>query len=470
MQANTVTPKKKVLIETWGCQMNVADSEQMISLLEDESYEQTDSPEDADLVLLNTCHIREKAKHKVVSRLGRLSPIKKKRPSMKIAVAGCVAQAEGKKLLKEAPCIDVLLGPGKIKELPNLLKENDISGGQTLSIGFKEKDKESGKKIPIKTYKIDVNKEKRTTTITGKNDISRFVNIAQGCNNFCTYCVVPFTRGKEISRSQDEIVENSKSLIMQGAKEITLLGQNVNSYGLDLIEDGNIEMSERGPFVDLLDRVSQIDGLHRLRFTSSNPHDFTKPIADLFASRKSMGKYMHLPAQSGNDRILEAMKRKVTVEGYMEKVHWLREAVPDMAISTDLIVGFPSETEEEFEGTLELIKNVDFCFSYAFAYSTRPNTAAARFKEQIDEKVKKLRLSKLNEIQNAITIRQNLEEIGQEREVLFAYESRKEPGIFYGRTEHFRLVRVKASRSVVGRSLGVKITEANKTALVGELL
>ena len=382
---NKPQEKKKVLIETWGCQMNVADSENMLNMLQKENYEATSNPDEADLVLLNTCHIREKATHKVLSRLGRLREISKdKNPNMKIAVAGCVAQAEGKKLLDKANNIDVLLGPGKIAELPDLIEEREKSGKKVVSVGFKAKKKSPEAPTPKPKYTQSVEAK---PTLTGKSDISRYINIAQGCNNFCTFCVVPFTRGREISRHPSEIVEEAKNLIAEGASEITLLGQNVNSYGLDLVENKQLESSEDGPFVDLLKAVAELDGLERLRFTTSNPHDFTKPISDIFGTHSKLGKYIHLPVQSGNDEVLERMKRKVTVEEYWQRVNWLREIDPEMALSTDLIVGFPGETEEQFQDTLDLVEKVRYSFIFAFKYSPRKGTAAARFLDQVPEDV-----------------------------------------------------------------------------------
>lgn len=456
----TTTNKKKVLVETWGCQMNVADSEKMLGMLEKENYELTEKPEEADLVLLNTCHIREKATHKVVSRLGKLRAISEKsNPDMKIAVAGCVAQAEGKKLVAKAKNIDVLLGPGKVEQLPSLLKEHKETGKPAIATGFKNQEFNEPKKD-----------EKVNPTLSGKSEITRYVNIAQGCNNFCTFCVVPFTRGREISRTPDDIVKECEGLIKSGAKEITLLGQNVNSYGLDLVEKGELNSSEEGAFVDLLKRVSELEGLERLRFTTSNPHDFTKPVADVFATHQNLGRYIHLPVQCGNDEVLERMKRKVTVAEFYERVDWLRSVDPEMALSTDLIVGFPGETEEQFQGTLDLIEKVRFSFVFAFKYSPRKNTAAARFKEQVPDDVMSDRLRRLNELQDKITIELNKAEIGRERSVLVHYESRKEPGVFYGRTEQFRLCRISSGRDLIGSVVKVKITDANKTALVGELI
>ncbi len=461
----TDQPKqKKVHIETWGCQMNVADSEKMLAMLKTENYQLCDTPEESDLVILNTCHIREKARHKVISRLGVLRELKEKNHNFQIAVTGCVAQAEGKQLIQDSERnIDVLLGPGKIDELPRLLKEKVISGKPQISIGFRRHEEQ-----------LEIIKEQAslapTESLAGKNEVSRFVNIQQGCNNFCTFCVVPFTRGREVSEHPNQILDNIKNMIATGAKEITLLGQNVNSYGLDLVERGDITASSSGPFYDILSKSLQVDGLERLRFTTSNPHDFTEDLANLYRDNPKLGRYIHLPVQSGSDRILAEMKRKVTLEEYWQRIHWLRDAVPDMAISTDLIVGFPGETEEDFQATLDLVERVRYSFIFAFKYSSRKGTAAARFKNQVQDAEASSRLAKLNAIQNQITIEENEKECGLTREVLFLYESKKEPNVWYGRTPHFRLVRARSERQLAGVTAQVRILTANKTALEGELI
>ncbi|MBC7659745.1 MAG: tRNA (N6-isopentenyl adenosine(37)-C2)-methylthiotransferase MiaB [Chitinophagaceae bacterium] len=465
---------KKVFIETWGCQMNVADSEQMLGLLRAQNYTQTDKPEDADLVLLNTCHIREKATHKVLSRLGRMREISLEfNPKMKIAVAGCVAQAEGKKLMEKASNIDILLGPGKIQELPGLLAAHAADGKRAMAIGFEKHVVDSHRHDPAPELAVKTEVETpyvTNPTVTMKEEITRFVNIAQGCDNFCTFCVVPFTRGREISRPLESIVSEVKTLLTEGAKEITLLGQNVNSYGDDLVRDGKHVAPADGPFVELLDRVAQIPGVERLRFTTSNPHDFTKPVAEMFRKHKNLGRYIHLPVQAGHDDVLERMKRKVTVAQYMERIQWLRDIDPEMALSTDLIVGFPGETEDEFQGTLDLVEKVRYSFIYAFKYSSRKGTAAARFKDQVPEAVMHERLLRLQALQNRITTELNVAEIGNRREVLCHYASRKEPDVYYGRTEQFRLVKITSTRNLVGKTLTVDIVEANKTALVGVIV
>ena len=469
---------KKVHVETWGCQMNVADSEQMLSMLHGMDYVLTENETEADLFLLNTCHIREKAKHKVLSRLGVLRELKEQRPGVQIVVAGCVAQAEGAKLFKAAPQIDVIVGPGKITDLPARLKQES---GPAISIGFNKPGAEKARQHHDHDDNADVHSSPQVAppTLTGKNEVTRFVNIIQGCDNFCTFCIVPFTRGREVSRRAEEILAECRLLIASGSKEIMLLGQNVNSYGLDLVAGGSLTATDAGPFVELLRQVANLPGLQRLRFTTSNPHDFTVPLAQLFADDPRMGKYMHLPVQSGSDRVLEVMRRKVTVAEYRERIRWLREAVSDIAISTDLIVGFPGETNEEFEDTLKLVEEVQYSFIYAFKYSSRKGTAAARMPGQIPEAVMEERLARLNALQDGIIKRQVAAEIGQMREVLFLYESKKSPGVFYGRTEHYRPVRVKPEtsegqsfgksfgKSLVGECLAIRITGGNKTALEG---
>ena len=457
--------RKKIHIETWGCQMNIADSERIAAMMKGENYELSEKPEQADLIILNTCHIREKARHKVLSRLGVLKELKAHHPGLKIAVAGCVAQAEGKKLLKQAPVVDILVGPGKISSIPSLLRRHQESGAQEIAIGFPGPEVSGSRSPEGACHESQLVPE----SLGGKNEVSRFVNIQQGCDNFCTFCVVPFTRGREVSERPEVIYAKSKAMVLHGAKEIMLLGQNVNSYGVDLVRSDRLKVGDGEAFVGLLRKVAKVPGLQRLRFTTSNPHDLTQELANLFAELPVLGRYYHLPVQSGSDRILAQMRRKVTAGEYLTKVSWLRQAAPDIALSTDLIVGFPGETEEDFARTLALLRQVRFSFVYAFMYSRRKGTAAIRFKDQIPEDVKADRLARLNQAQDAITIELNQQELGQRREVLFLYESKKEPGIWYGRTEHFRLVRVASDRALTGVLAMVRIDGCNKTALTGYL-
>ena len=454
---------RKVHVETWGCQMNNADSERMLALLAERNYVATPTAEDADLILLNTCHIREKARHKVVSRLGVLRELKEHRPGLRIAVAGCVAQAEGAKLLKAAPgIIDVLLGPGRIEALPELLDEQARTGRAAVARGFQRHEPhEPGATLPARPA--------AAPTLSGAPEISRFVNIQQGCDNYCTFCVVPFTRGRETSRTAAEILAESRALLASGVKELTLLGQNVNSYGADLVATGLSPQTADGPFVELLRQVAALPELLRLRFTTSNPHDFSPALAALFASHDKLGRYLHLPLQSGDDEVLARMQRKVTADAYWQRVQDLRQRVPDMALSTDLIVGFPGETDAQFERTLAMVRAVEFSFAFTFKYSPRPHTPAARYSDQVPEAVKDARLARLNALQDELTTAQQLAEIGETRSVLFHYESRKQPGYYYGRTPHFRLVRVLSAVNLIGQELPVRITAGNKTALLGEL-
>ncbi len=438
-----VKARKKIHIETWGCQMNVADSERILQLMTD--YTRAQSEHDAQLIVLNTCHIREKAKHKVISRLGRLRKLKRVRRDLKIAVVGCVAQAEGKRLQREVPDIDYVLGPAQIEQLPQLVKEQQ----QGTALGF------ATKKIATDT--------EAGPTLTGQFEISRFINIMQGCNNYCTFCVVPFTRGPERSQPRERILAQAQQLVHSGVREITLLGQNVNSYGQDLYPKGN-------PFVDLLRDVCAIDGLQRLRYTTSNPHDFTPALSALFAQQPKLGRYVHLPVQSGSDRVLQLMKRKVNVARILAIAAALRAHAADFAISTDVIVGFPGETDEDFEQTLALLAELRCSFVFSFKYSPRNNTPARRFRAQIPEAVKKQRLARLQQLQHNITTALNLAEIGQQRQVLVHYRSRKAGHIYYGRTVHFRPVRLVSEHDIVGQMHAVQITDANATALCGKLL
>lgn len=461
---------KKVYLQTWGCQMNVADSERMLALLARMSYTRTEQIEESDLILLNTCHIREKARHKVVSRLGEIKPLKDANPDLIIAVSGCVAQAESQALAREVPYLDLIFGPDQIEQLPALIqqrKETLESLEQAFKVAPLVETKFDGKD---KGYSVPVDD---VTPYYDENhsEVSRFVNIIKGCNNFCTFCVVPFTRGREKSRVESEILSEVRFLVEKGAKEITLLGQNVNSYGLDLIGATDVKTSNGAlPFVDLLYAVSQIPGVERVRFTTSNPHDFTPRLAQAFADLKNISNSFHLPVQSGSNRILDRMNRQYTREEYLERVQWIRNVRPDIAFSTDIIVGFPGETDEDFEQTLSLVKEMKYAFIYAFKYSPRKGTPATRFLDQVPEEVKDRRLQSLLELQRAETQRQNMAEIGQTRQVLVLYKNKKEENSCYGRTDEGRLVKVvDLSDDFIGKIIPVKMVDANITALIGKL-
>jgi tRNA-2-methylthio-N6-dimethylallyladenosine synthase len=464
---------KKVYVQTWGCQMNVADTERMLGLLGRCNYRPTETLENADLVLLNTCHIREKARHKLVSRLGEIRPLKQANPDMILAVTGCVAQAEAKQLSKEVPFVDLIIGPDQIEQLPALLedvvtkaeeKKEQRAFGVQQPIVEANFIKDSGYSIPIDVVPPYLDET--------KNEVSKYVNIIKGCNNFCTFCVVPYTRGREKSRKAEEILEEVKFYVSKGIREIILLGQNVNSYGLDFLSEqpptaAQLPPDVMLPFADLLYKVSAIEGVQRIRFTTSNPHDFTPSLAKAFTDLPKLCNAFHLPVQAGSNRILDRMNRQYTREEYLERVRWIREVRPDIAFSTDIIVGFPGETDEEFEETLSLVKEMKYAFIYAFKYSQRKGTPATRFKEQVPEPEKDRRLQKLLAVQRAETERQNLEEVGKIREVLVLYRNTKEEQSWYGRTYEGRLVKVSSPRDLLGKLLQVQITGANITALEG---
>lgn len=464
---------KKVYVQTWGCQMNVADTERMLGLLGKCNYRPTESVGEADLILLNTCHIREKARHKVVSRLGELRPLKQQNPDLILAVSGCVAQAEAKLLAKEVPFVDLIIGPDQIEQLPSLLEDVTTRGeekkehrafGVHQPLVNAQFNKEEAYSIPIDVIPpyIDEN----------KNEVSKYVNIIKGCNNFCTFCVVPYTRGREKSRQANEVLDEVKFFVDKGVKEIILLGQNVNSYGLDFLQDqpptaAQLPADVTLPFADLLYKVSALDGVSRIRFTTSNPHDFTPSLAKAFADLPKLCNAFHLPVQAGSNRILERMNRQYTREQYLERVQWIRSVRPNIAFSTDIIVGFPGETEEDFEQTMQLVRDMKYAFIYAFKYSQRKGTPATRFRDQVPEAEMNRRLQSLLALQREETERQNLSEIGHTREVLVLYKNPKEENSWYGRTYEGRLVKVGSPRNLAGRILDVKITGANITALEG---
>ncbi|APJ05060.1 tRNA (N6-isopentenyl adenosine(37)-C2)-methylthiotransferase MiaB [Silvanigrella aquatica] len=467
---------KKVYIQTWGCQMNVADSERMLGLLGRLNYRPTELAQDADFILLNTCHIREKARHKVVSRLGELRPLKEENPHLIIAVSGCVAQAESQALAKEVPYIDIIFGPDQIEDLPNLLEkvieksEVDKKVSESYS---------TNKAAPMVITKFDAKEEGYSIPIDvvppyydeNKNEVTRYVNIIKGCNNFCTFCVVPYTRGREKSRPEKEILDEVNFLVQKGVKEIILLGQNVNSYGLDLIGAPDIHSSNgKLPFADLLYTVSSVPEVERIRFTTSNPHDFTPALAKAFADLPKVTNSFHLAVQSGSDHMLDRMNRQYTRAEYFERVKWIRDVRPEIAFSTDIIVGFPGETEQDFEDTLSLVQEMQYAFIFAFKYSIRKGTPATRFKDQVPEDIKDRRLQTLLEFQRKETERQNRAEIGKIREVLVLYKNRKEENSWYGRSYEGRLVKVQSPRNLIGKLIPVKIIGANLTALEGHLV
>ncbi len=384
---------KKLYINTIGCQMNVYDSEQIEKMLRPLGYETVSGPDEADAVIVNTCAIREKAEQKVFSFIGRLAELKRKKPDLLIGVGGCVAQQEGADILKRMPCVDFIFGTSSIIRLPGIIEKVLSSGRPVVDTGVSEGVDEFG-------FEADGSEE-------GK--VSRFVTIMQGCDNFCTYCVVPYVRGREYSRPPGKIIDEINHLVHTGAREITLLGQNVNSYGK---KEGMCS------FPELLARIDEIKGLFRIRFTTSHPKDLSDDLIHAFAALEKLCDHIHLPVQAGSDKVLKQMNRKYTQTRYLEKVDQLRKVCPDIAITSDIIVGFPGETRKDFDDTLDLLRKVEFDGLFAFKYSDRPNAPAGRFKNKVSEQEKKDRLQEVLDLQEQYTIKKNQNLIGATEPVL----------------------------------------------------
>jgi len=436
--------ERTFFIESFGCQMNDRDSEIMAQLLSD-SYKPSLTVNDADIVLVNTCSIRQKAEQKAMSLLGTLKIIKKNKPGMVIAVVGCVAQQEGKKLLARLPYVDLVLGTQNIYKLPLFL--NDITANHKRISAV-----EQTAAFTIPPYLPDVDKGQAH---------KRFVTIMQGCNNYCTYCVVPYTRGREISRNFTDIIAEVEHLTRHGVKEITLLGQNVNSFGRD------IENNETN-FSKLLRATAAIKGLKRLRFTTSNPKDLNDELIQCFADIDILCPHFHLPVQSGSNIVLKRMNRKYTIERYLDLVNRLRIARPDIAITTDIIVGFPGESTEDFQATMDLVDNVRYHGAYSFKYSDRPQAKSVAFDGKLSEEVKGERLATLQAKINQIVMERNQEFIGKIEEVMVEGQSRTHTGQWSGRTGSNHIVNFTAEKSLKpGRIINIEINEACQHSLRG---
>jgi tRNA-2-methylthio-N6-dimethylallyladenosine synthase len=395
---------RKLYIKTFGCQMNERDSEVIAQLLAQEGFATTSVQEEADLILVNTCSIREKAEQKAFSLIGSLREEKKKNPSLVVGVIGCVAQQEGEHLRSRMPHVDLIVGTQQIYRLPAML-DRLLSGMTQKEIAT---NMESSFSIPP-FQKLLVNNEKTAITPGFK----QFVTIMQGCDNFCSYCVVPTTRGREISRSVRDILEEVELLVEQGVREITLLGQNVNSYGATNTVD-----PRPVSFPQLLRKVSAVQGLQRLRFTTSHPKDLSEELMQCFAELENLCPHFHLPVQSGSDKILQRMNRKYTVESYLQKVAKLRQYRPDIALATDVIVGFPGETDVDFAATMRLLQEVRFHGSFSFKYSDRPHTRSTSFTDKVPEEIKSKRLATFQKEQNKISLQRNREYLEKTVEIM----------------------------------------------------
>lgn len=434
-------------IITFGCQMNEHDSEMLAGALENMGFYPANGVDGADIVLLNTCCVRETAENKVFSLLGRLRRLKKEKPGMIIGVSGCMSQQEGMaaKIRHGFPYVDLILGTGSAYEIPELIKKVAGGGGPVLAVrpvgGMVEN-------LPVKR----------------KDSIRAWVTIMYGCDNFCTYCIVPYVRGRERSRDPEDIIREVAGLGRDGYKEVVLLGQNVNSYGKDL--GGAID------FAGLLHKLDKHDGngVSRLRYMTSHPRDFSERLIETIAASSKVCEHFHLPVQAGSNRVLKMMNRGYTREKYLELVGNIKSVVPHATITTDIMVGFPGEDENDFNDTLDLVRQVKFDSAYTFIYNTRPGTPAAALEGQVPEEVKKMRVQKLIEIQNKISLEKNKEAEGLIQEVLVEGESEKGPGMLAGRNRGNKVVVFRGEKELIGRTVRVQITESHLAYLTGRQL
>jgi tRNA-2-methylthio-N6-dimethylallyladenosine synthase len=439
-------PKKRLYIETYGCQMNVYDSDRMRDVLAPLGYAPVAAPDEADMVILNTCHIREKATEKVYSELGRLRAHKDRRAgegkATTVVVAGCVAQAEGEEIMARAPMVDLVVGPQAYHKLPELIARAARAKGERLAADFNPEEKFDALPVP----KAD--------------GVSAFLSIQEGCDKFCTFCVVPYTRGAEYSRPVDAVVAEAKALAAQGVREIIVLGQNVNAYhGAD---GGGGETN----LARLLRLLARIPGVERLRYTTSHPAEMDDDLIALHGDEPKLMPYLHLPVQSGSSRILKAMNRKHDAAHYLQLVDRLRVARPDLALSTDLIVGFPGETEKEFEETLALVRAVGFASAYSFKYSPRPGTPAAGMLGQVAADVMDDRLQRLQSLLSCQQRGFNDKQVGQTLPVLVSGKGRK-PGQMHGRSPYLQAVHFEGPADLVGQIVPVRIEAASQNSLTG---
>lgn len=434
----------KYFIETWGCQMNEEDSEKLSGGLKPLGYVRTDSKEEADIIIFNTCCVRENAEQKVDGNLGALKKLKKENPNKVIAVTGCMMQQEGMadKIIGKFPFVDIIIGTHNAYKFTEYLGR--ALGGERPIIEIWDKEADIIEGAPID----------RASTIKG------FVTIMYGCNNFCTYCIVPHVRGRERSRNSAEIIKEIESMVKEGYKEITLLGQNVNSYGKGLDENIN--------FAELLRRINEVDGIERVKFMTSHPKDLSDEVIDVIAAGDKLCESIHLPVQSGSSRILKKMNRHYTREQYLESIRKIKERIPNVALTTDIIVGFPGETEEDFEDTLSLVKEVEYDSAFTFLYSRRGGTPADLMFDQVDEKVKKDRFNRLVEVVNEISAKKNKLYDGKIVEILVEGESKSDDTKLTGRTRTSKLVNFTGNKENIGKLVNVRITKANSFSLIGE--
>lgn len=437
---------KKYLISTFGCQMNEHDSEKISWTLEGLGYKATESREDADFIIFNTCVVRNTAEEKVYGQLGELKRLKRNKPDLILAVCGCMMQREEPRntITSKYRHVDIIFGTNNIHKLPQLI-DRHLQTNDTI---------------------IDINEENReideSIDANRKYYYKAFVNITYGCNNFCTYCIVPYTRGRERSREPESIIDEIENLAANGCKEITLLGQNVNSYGKTLDKDYT--------FTDLLTDINKIKGIDRIRFMTSHPKDISDELIESYGNLDKLCNHLHLPIQSGSNRVLKAMNRKYTREDYLSKIRKIKNTVDDISISTDIIVGFPGETEDDFKETLELVKEVEFDSAFTFLYSIREGTKAAGMEEQVPDDIKHRRFQELLDVLHPIGLEANKKFIGEELEVLVEDVSKNDPNKLNGRTRNNKLVHFKANKDIIGTIARVRIDDVKTFTLEGSIV
>jgi len=442
---------KKVFIKTHGCQMNEYDSQKMEDVLAEKcGYFPTSSEVDADLLLLNTCSIREKAQEKVFSQLGRWRALKEKKPNLIIGVGGCVASQEGEAIRQRAAYVDLIFGPQTLHRLPKMLSELNINHKAVIDISFPE------------IEKFDYLPEPKADGPTA------FVSIMEGCSKYCTFCVVPYTRGEEVSRPLDDIIAEIVLLAAKGVKEINLLGQNVNAYQGEL--EGEQDDGGLADLALLINYVAAIGGIERVRYTTSHPAEFSENLVNVYSEVPELVNHLHLPVQSGSNRILKLMKRNHSIEDYIKKISKIRQQRPEISLSSDFIIGFPGETDEDFEQTMALIENIGFDHSFSFIYSPRPGTPAAELPDEIPMDVKRKRLARLQSRISEMATQISRRMVGTEQRILIDRPSRKNPAEVAGRTENNRVVNIKGSEALIGQFATVLITEALPNSLRGQLV
>ena len=436
---------KKVFIKTHGCQMNEYDSAKMLDLLsEKEEFTATDTPEEADLLVLNTCSIREKAQERVFHQIGRWKKLKDKNPNLKIAIGGCVASQEGKKLSQRAPAVDIVFGPQTLHRLPNLYKEASDTEKKQLDISFP------------KIEKFDYLPQSSSDSVTA------FVSVAEGCNKYCSFCVVPHTRGHEVSRPVEDILVEIEALAFRGVREVNLLGQNVNNF------KGTFE-GEKKSLAFLIEKVSKVNGIDRIRYTTSHPFEFKDDLVDLYKDTPELVSHVHLPVQSGSDRILKLMRRRYSAASYLELISRIRENRPGISFSSDFIVGFPGETDKDFQDTLDIVEKVGFDESFSFIYSPRPNTPAAEMEDNVSKDIKKERLTILQHKLNELSSKISRKMVGSLERCLVLGVSKKNPGELQARTENNRVVNFATDANVVGKFVNLEIVDQLTNSLRGKL-